>query len=148
MSPTTNPEMHTAEHLLNQAMVRLVGCGRCFTAHIGKKKSKCDYRLERPPDKDRLREVEERVNREIAADLPVTEEFVDRETAARDFDLGRLPEAAGDRVRIVRIGDFDACPCIGPHARRTGELGRFRITTTSFEDGIFRLRFKLDRPAA
>lgn len=148
MSPTTDSAMHTAEHLLNQAMVRLVGCGRCFSAHIGRKKSKCDYRLQAPPGADRLREVAALVNRQIAADLPVTEEFVDRETAARDFDLGRLPEETGDRVRIVRIGEFDACPCIGPHARRSGELGGFRITTTTWEDGVLRVRFKLDRPAA
>jgi Ser-tRNA(Ala) deacylase AlaX len=41
------------------------------------------------------------------------------------------------------MGDYDACPCIGEHVSSTGEIGQFRITTTSFEDGVLRVRFKL-----
>lgn len=37
--------MHTAEHILNRTMQNMFGCGRCFSAHINPKKSKCDYRL-------------------------------------------------------------------------------------------------------
>ncbi len=42
-----DPRMHSAEHILNQTMDRMFGCGRCFSAHIEKKKSKCDYHYHR-----------------------------------------------------------------------------------------------------
>lgn len=137
-----NPQMHSAEHILNQTMVRMFQCGRSFSAHIEKKKSKCDYRFTRNLTEDETKTIEAKVNEIINLDLPVTEEFLSREEAQRDFNLERLPEDAGDKVRIVRIGDYDACPCIGPHVSRTNEIGGFKIISTDFNDGILRVRFK------
>jgi len=145
MSKTVDPAMHTAEHLLNRTMVEMFGCGRAFSAHIEKKKSKCDYRFERPLADADIARIEAAVNARIDANLPVTERFVDRANAEAAFDLARLPDAAGERIRIVSVGEYDACPCIGPHVACTGEIGRFRITTTDFTDGVLRVRFKLKR---
>jgi alanyl-tRNA synthetase len=145
MVKAIDPAMHTAEHILNRTMVRLFDCGRAFSAHIEKKKSKCDYRLNRPLDEGDVSRIEREVNARIDANLPVTEHFVDRETAEGDFDLARLPDKAGDRIRVVSVGDYDACPCIGPHVSASGEIGRFRITSTDYRDGVLRIRFKLDR---
>jgi alanyl-tRNA synthetase len=137
--------MHTAEHLLNGTVVRVLGCGRAFSSHIEKKKSKCDYRFGRDLTPEEKAEIERRVNEAIGAGLPVREEFVPRSEAERTLDLGRLPEgAAGDTLRVIRIGDYDACPCIGRHAATTAELGAFRIISTGFADGVLRIRFKLD----
>jgi Ser-tRNA(Ala) deacylase AlaX len=83
------------------------------------------------------------VNRVIESDLPVQEEFLAREEAQAQFNLDRLPEETGDRIRIIKVGDYDACPCIGPHVRSTREIGLFRILSSSFEDGVLRIRFKL-----
>ena len=58
MKQYADARMHTAEHILNQTMVRTFGCGRSFRAHIEKKKSKCDYRLDHDPGEEKLREVE------------------------------------------------------------------------------------------
>jgi alanyl-tRNA synthetase len=138
-----DPRMHSAEHIVNQTMARMFGCGRCFSAHIEKKKSKLDYLFDRPLGDEEVRELENRVNGIIEAALPVTEDFVDRDEAQRQFSLERLPEDAGDRIRIIRIGDYDACPCIGPHAASTAEIGRLRIISTRFEDGRLRIRYKL-----
>lgn len=135
--------MHSAEHILNQTMIRLFNTGRCFSAHIEKKKSKCDYRFDRPLAEDEIRHLEDSVNEIIRSDLPVTETFRDRLEAEREFNLERLPDEAGDRIRIVKVGDYDACPCIGPHVASTGEIGRFRIGSVSFEAGVLRIRFKL-----
>lgn len=137
-----NPQMHSAEHILNQTMVRMFQCGRSFSAHIEKKKSKCDYRFERNLTEDEIRTIENKVNEIIQQDLPVTEEFLSREEAQKTFNLERLPEDAGDRVRIVRVGGYDACPCIGPHVGRTSEIGGFKIISTDFNEGILRVRFK------
>jgi alanyl-tRNA synthetase len=148
MAKTIDPPMHTAEHLLNRTMVRMFGCGRCFSAHIEKKKSKCDYRFERPLNAEEIRQIEAMVNEMVAANLPVTESYQDRKAAEFDFDLARLPDVSEERIRIVSIGGYDDCPCSGPHVSFTGEIGRFQITTTDFADGVLRIRFKLDRKAA
>lgn len=135
--------MHSAEHILNQTMIRLFHTGRCFSAHIEKKKSKCDYHFDRPLAAEEIRRLEDSVNEIIRSDLPVTETFRDRREAEREFNLERLPDEAGDRIRIVKVGEYDSCPCIGPHVVSTGEIGRFRIGSVSFEAGVLRIRFKL-----
>lgn len=137
--------MHTTEHILNQTMVRVFGTGRCFSAHIEKKKSKCDYHFTRRLTAEEARLLTEKVNGVIKADLPVTEEFVALPEAEKKYDLSRLPQDSGSRIRIVRIGNYDQCPCIGPHVGTTAELGKFRITSSNFENGVLRIRFKLAR---
>jgi Ser-tRNA(Ala) deacylase AlaX len=145
MPKVIDPGMHTAEHILNQTMGRLFGCERCFSAHIEKKKSKCDYRFERPLSPAEEQQLEAAVNAVIAADMPVMDQFMAIEAAREIFDLSRLPAGAGDRIRIVAVGDYDRCPCIGPHVASTGAVGAFRITSTSHEGGVLRIRFKLKR---
>lgn len=143
-----DPWMHSAEHIVNQTMIRMFGCGRSFSAHIERKKSKLDYHFDRLPTPDEIHELEKQVNQIIQANFPVTEEFLTRDEAARRYSLDRLPENAGDRIRIVRMGDYDACPCIGPHVKATGEIGLFRVVSASFEDGVLRIRYKLAKGRA
>ena len=134
--------MHSAEHILNQAMVRKFDCGRCFSAHVNKKKSKCDYHFDRALTDDEANEVEAEVNRVISANLYVTEEIVSLEKAARNFNLTRLPEGV-ETVRIVQIGDYDFCPCVGEHVDNTTEIGEFRMISHDFNDRVLRIRYKL-----
>jgi misacylated tRNA(Ala) deacylase len=143
MKKKYDPHMHSAEHILNQTMDRMFNCGRCFSAHIEKKKSKCDYRFDRPLLDADIRQIESQVNRVIQADMPVKEEWAPRHEAEKEFNLERLPQDTDQMIRIIKIGDYDACPCIGPHVTTTGEIGRFRITTTGFENGVLRIRYRL-----
>ncbi len=143
MSKDYEPRMHSAEHILNQTMVRMFGCGRCFSAHLNKKKSKCDYHFPRPLSEEEARALEQAVNEQITACLAVTEEMLDRRTAAEVYSLDRLPDNAVSTVRIVRIGDYDACPCIGEHVANTSEIGTFTIISHDHAEGVLRLRFKL-----
>lgn len=144
MKEYSDPAMHTAEHLLNRSMVLLFGCARAFSSHIERRKSKCDYRFPRDLTPGERAELERRVNDVIRADLPVTEAAEPLGEAKARYDLGRLPEgAAGETLRIVKIGDYDACPCIGRHASSTGGLGVFRIVSTGYADGVLRIRYKL-----
>jgi Ser-tRNA(Ala) deacylase AlaX len=138
--------MHSAEHILNQTMDRMFQCGRCFNAHIEKKKSKCDYRFDRELTRQELEEIQARVNQVIADDLAIREEQVSRAEALAKYNTEKLPENAGDTIRIIHIGDYDACPCIGEHVESTGDVGGFKITTASFDSGILRIRFKLTQP--
>lgn len=137
------PPMHTAEHILNQTMVRMFGCPRSKNAHIERKKSKCDYLLETAPTPEQVAEIESRVNEVIAADLPVTIDFVTHEEAAKIVDMSKLPEDVSQTLRIVRIGDYDACACVGAHVESTGEIGQFVIISSDWEEGRWRVRFKL-----
>jgi alanyl-tRNA synthetase len=139
-----DPRMHSAEHILNQTMVRMFDRGRAFSAHVEKKKSKCDYHFDRDLTPPETVEVERRVNEVIAADLPVREEYLTREEAGRSFNLSRLPGESGETVRIIRIGDYDACPCIGEHVTHSGAIGAFRIISTAHGDGVLRIRFRLE----
>lgn len=142
MAKDYDPRMHSAEHILNQTMVRMFNRGRSFSAHIEKKKSKCDYHFDRNLTQEEINEIERRVNEMITADLPVTEELMAREEAARHFNLTKLPDDVGDTLRIIRIGDYDACPCRGEHVHSTKEIGGFRIVSISYENGVLRVRFK------
>lgn len=142
MAKSYAPRMHSAKHILNQVMVRKFGCGRCFSAHVNKKKSKCDYHFDRDLTDVEIQKVEEAVNEAISSDLSVSEEVVSLDQATRDYNLIRLPDGV-DNVRIVHIGDFDACPCIGEHVERTSEMGTFQLSSRDFNDGVLRIRYKL-----
>ena len=139
------PPAHTAEHLLNQTMVRMFGCERSNNAHVERKKSKITYTLERKPDRKQEKEIERVMNQLIADDLPVTFEMVDREHLPEGVDASRLPEDASQTIRLVRIGDYDVCPCIGKHVRSTGQIGHFELLGTNWDEHkhLFRVRFKV-----
>ena len=135
--------MHTAEHILNQTMIRMFGCDRSRNTHIERKKSKADYQLTEAPTAEQVTAIEQAVNEVIACSLTVSESFVPLSEAAKIVDLSKLPENVSPTLRIVHIGDFDACACIGAHVANTSEIGRFEISSHSFSDGVWRVRFRL-----
>lgn len=137
------PPMHTVEHILNQTMIRLFGCGRAVSAHVEKKKSKLDFELSNPIDDSDIQRIEECVNRVIQSQLPVAVEYITQAEAQTRFDLRRLPQNASETVRVVKVGDYDECLCIGRHVENTAEIGTFKIISYDFKEGILRLRFKL-----
>ena len=144
MSKQYDPRMHSAEHLLNRAMVRCFDCGRCFSAHINKKKSKCDYYFDRPLTQDEVAHIENSVNEQIQKKLPVKIEHLSVTEAQKSLNLSKVPDIHTlNEIRVVSIGTYDQCPCIGPHVSSTEEIGVFKITTTGFDDGVLRIRFKL-----
>lgn len=137
------PPMHTAEHLLNATMVKTFGCPRSRNAHIERKKSKCDYELSVCPTDEQIQAIEDKVNKVIKMHLPVTTEFMTQEEAKDIVDLSKLPANASETLRIVRIGDYDACACIGQHVENTSEVGTFKIISYDYAQGRLRIRFKL-----
>ena len=149
------PPSHTAEHLLNQTMIRMFGCERSRNAHIERKKSKISYIIDHKPDRKEEKEIERRMNELIAEDLPVTFEFVSRAELTEEstaeggrfagVSLERLPSDASETIQLVRIGDYDVCPCIGKHVRSTAQIGRFEMLGTNWDEEkhSFRVRFKV-----
>jgi len=151
------PPAHTAEHLLNQLMMRMFGCERSRNAHVERKKSKISYTLDHKPDRREEREIERQMNELIEQDMPVTFQFVTRaelegmvmeaeeDSPESRIALDRLPEDASETIRLVRIGDYDVCPCIGKHVRSTGQIGRFEMLGTNWDEHTrsFRVRYKI-----
>lgn len=103
------------------------------------------FKLDHKPDHKEEKAIEKKMNELIEADLSVTYEFLDRNSLPDGISLDRLPEDASQTIRLVRIGDFDACPCIGKHVRSTSQIGRFEMLGTNWdqEKMTFRIRFKV-----
>jgi len=139
------PPAHTAEHLLNQLMVRMFGCERSRNAHIERKKSKMTFVIDHKPSRQEEKAIEAEMNRLIELDMPVTYEFVNRDHIPSDVKLDRLPEDASETLRLVRIGDYDVCPCIGKHVRSTAQIGKFVMLGTNWDENAhsLRIRFKI-----
>ena len=143
MKKNIDPRMHSAEHILNQTMDRMFNCGRCFNAHIERKKSKCDYRFNRPLSQKELQEIQTRStgSSQRICRLPKNTYPNQRHCATTiPKNCQAMPD---DTIRIVQIGDYDACPCIGPHVKSSGEISGFQITSSSFDESVLRIRFKL-----
>lgn len=154
---------HTAEHILNQTMVRMFGCERSRNSHVERKKSKLNYNLPICPTEEQVKAIEDKVNEVINADMSVTMEFVSRYNIPPEVSLAKLPEDASETLRLVRVGDYDVCACIGSHVEHTSECGHFRISSTSWtpyatttpapypvdapSGGVFRIVFRLDGPS-
>lgn len=139
------PPAHTAEHLLNQVMNRLFGCERSTNAHIERKKSKMTFLLDHKPSRQEEKEIERMMKQVIEDDLPVTFEYVTQDELPEGVSMDRLPDDVSETIRLVRIGDFDVCPCIGKHVRSTTQIGRFEMLGTNWDEHehTFRVRFKV-----
>ena len=142
------PPMHTAEHILNRTMVEMFGCPRSRNAHIERKKSKCDYELPDEPTAAQLAAVAAPLNAVMPRALPVTVEFVARAEVPAEVDVSKLPDDVSETLRLVWVGDYDVCACIGAHVANTSEIGTFKIISHDYESGRLRLRFKLQAPDA
>jgi len=136
---------HTTEHIINRTMINMFGCGRAVSAHVEKKKSKLDYSLESAPTEEQVIELEKKVNEIISQGLDVSFEVITQEEAANRFDMKRLPDGASEMVRVVKVGNYDECLCIGQHVSNTSEIGSFKILSHSYdsETKIWRLRWKV-----
>ena len=137
--------MHTAEHILNQTMVRMFGCPRSRNAHIERKKSKISFDLPLCPTEEEIQQIVNTVTEVIQAALPVTEEYVHINDVPSEVSLDKLPADASETIRLVRIAPYDLCACIGAHVSNTSEIGTFVLLGTNWDEEkkSFRIRFKL-----
>ena len=135
--------MHTAEHILNKTMVNMFACERSEKCHIERKKSKCDFILDKEPSEEEIKQLNDKIKEVIIKEYDITEKFLSFDDADKIFKLKRITKENNPKVRIISIGDYDDCPCIGKHISNTREILNFRITTTSYDKGVFRVRFKV-----
>ncbi len=152
MAKEYDPHVHTAEHVLNRTMLHLWNCGRCYTSHLNPGKGRCDFLFDRDLTDAEARAIEREVNGVLAENLPVTERELPRREAETLVDLSKLPPSVGPDapIRIVTVGEYDICACIGAHAAATGEIGTFRLVSHDFlpdaaKGPTLRVRFTLGK---
>jgi alanyl-tRNA synthetase len=119
---------HTATHLLHATVKEVVGehAAQAGSA-IDAGKFRFDFPHFEAVSRDQVAEVEARVNARIAADPEITT-IETTQTEARAMGATALfGEKYGERVRVVRIGDFSAELCGGTHVAHTSEVGLFTV---------------------
>lgn len=138
--------LHTATHLLQAGLRKLIGPHVDQRgSNITRERLRFDFSHPARLTPEQLASVEAWVNQQIAADLPVTWEELDRSEAQARGALGLFTERYGERVKVYRIGEVSLEVCGGPHVQRTGELGRFRIIREeAVGTGIRRLKASLE----
>lgn len=120
--------LHTATHLLQAALRQTLGeeveqKGSNITAE----RLRFDFSFSRKVTKDELNIVEGLVNDIIDQDLEVVCEEMSLEDAQEVGAIGLFESKYGNIVKVYSVGDFSKELCGGPHADRTGQLGRFKI---------------------
>ena len=138
--------LHTATHLLHQALREILGDHvEQKGSNITEKRLRFDFSHPEKMTEEEIALVEKRVNEIIEADVPVVFEETQLENALEMGAIGLFRNRYGDMVKVYRIGDFSLEICGGPHAGRTGELGRFRIVKEkSSSAGVRRIRAVLE----
>ncbi|MCK4807101.1 MAG: alanine--tRNA ligase [Candidatus Aegiribacteria sp.] len=138
--------LHTATHLLHQALREILGDRvEQKGSNITEKRLRFDFSHPEKMTDEEIVLVEKRVNEVIEADLPVECAETSLENALEEGAIGLFRNKYGDKVKTYRIGDFSIEICGGPHVTRTGELGRFRIVKEmSSSRGVRRIRAVLE----
>ena len=121
-------KLHTATHLLHAALRKVLG------DHVSQKGSniteerlRFDFSHPEKLTEEQKRELEDLVNEKIKEDLSVICEEMELNEAKNSGAIGIFGSKYGDKVKVYSVGDFSKEICGGPHAKTTGELGRFKI---------------------
>ncbi|MCX4384511.1 MAG: alanine--tRNA ligase [Clostridia bacterium] len=137
---------HTATHLLNAALKKVLSpdCNQ-KGSNINDERMRFDFNFDRPMTEDEIRQVENLVNEKIEEDIPVVYREMGLEEARKENFVGVFDSKYGETVKTYSIGEFSKEMCGGPHAKSTGELGRFRIVKEqSSSAGVRRIKAVLE----
>ncbi|TRO48381.1 alanine--tRNA ligase [Candidatus Bathyarchaeota archaeon] len=126
--------LHTATHLLNEALRRVLKKEIIQKgSNITPERLRFDFNFDRKLTDEELHEIEEIVNMQIRKAIPVERIDTTLEEAKKMGSQAVFEQRYGEEVSVYSIGDFSLEICSGPHVENTGELGRFRIIK---EEGI------------
>lgn len=137
---------HTATHLLNAALKKVLSpdCNQ-KGSNINDERMRFDFNFDRPMTEDEISQVENLVNEKIKEDIPVVYREMSLEEARKENFVGVFDSKYGETVKTYSIGEFSKEMCGGPHAKSTGELGRFRIVKEqSSSAGVRRIKAVLE----
>lgn len=139
---------HTATHLLQQALVNVLGNQVAQKgSNINNERMRFDFTFERPMTKDEIQMVEDIVNKKIQEDLPVTMEVMPLDKAKAEGARALFTNKYGEDVKVYTIGRdpkndwFSKEVCGGPHVQHTAQIGQFKIQKEqSSSAGVRRIR--------
>lgn len=144
----TTTKYHTATHLLQQALVDVLGDQVAQKgSNINNERMRFDFTFERPMTPEEIKKVEDIVNQKIKEDLPVTMEILPLEKAKEEGARALFTNKYGEDVKVYTIGRdpktdwFSKEVCGGPHVQHTAQIGDFKITKEqSSSAGVRRIR--------
>ncbi len=139
-------KLHTATHLLQEALRRVLGESvRQMGSNITKERLRFDFTFPRKLTPEEIKQVEDMVNDVIKKDLKVTRKTMPYDEAIADGALAFFKETYGDEVSVYSVGDFSKEVCGGPHVEHTGVLGHFKITKQKkIGAGLIRIKAVLE----
>ena len=143
----TTTRLHTATHLMHKALKIVLNDENANQkgSNITEERLRFDFTFPRAMTPEEVKEVEKLVNEAIAADVEITCEEMTVEEAKAQGAVGLFTAKYGEKVKVYTMGTFSKEICGGPHAKRTGELGHFRIVKEqSSSAGVRRIKAVLE----
>lgn len=139
-------KLHTATHLMQAALKKVLSeTVSQKGSNITVERLRFDFNFDRPMTKEEIAEVERLVNVAIKSDVEIVMEEMTVEQAKNSGAVGVFDAKYGDLVKVYTMGDFSKEICGGPHAKRTGDLGTFKILKEqSSSAGVRRIKAILE----
>jgi len=133
---------HTATHLLQQALVNVLGDEVAQKgSNITPERLRFDFSFSRAMTTEEIQKVEDMVNEQIKRDLKVTMEEMSLDDARKSGARALFSSKYGEKVKVYTIGDFSKEVCAGPHVQHTAQIGTFKIEKEqSSSAGVRRIR--------
>ncbi len=123
---------HSATHLLQKALQEVLGDSVAQKgSYQDTERTRFDFSFDRAMTAEEIRQVEDRVNEQIGADLPVVTKVMSIEEAKKTGAMALFGEKYGDTVRVVNMGDWSVELCGGTHVKSTSRIGVFKILSES-----------------
>ncbi|HAT2117740.1 TPA: alanine--tRNA ligase [Legionella pneumophila] len=140
---------HTATHLLHAALKKIVGQHvQQRGSLVDAERARFDFSHFEPLTPQQIQQIEEVVNAQIRANNEVITQVMDIESAKQSGAVALFGEKYSDAVRVLSMGDFSKELCGGTHARRTGDIGLFKIVAEyGIASGIRRVEMVTGRYA-
>ena len=139
--------LHTATHLMHRALKEVLKDENANQkgSNITEERLRFDFTFPRPMTDDEIKEVERKVNEAIQANVEIVCEEMTVDEAKSQGAVGLFTAKYGEKVKVYTMGSYSKEICGGPHATRTGELGKFKILKEqSSSAGVRRIKAILE----